>query len=247
MRIKLILSYDGTSFCGWQKQKNGVTVQQTVEDAVYSLTGERSTVTASGRTDAGVHAKRQVAHFDIKANIPPEKIYKALNTFLPDGVKALHSEQASDKFNARKSAKRKTYEYSLYISDVELPLKERYATRIYGAIDVGKMRSAARIIEGEHDFKAFSATGSSVKTTVRTVYAITVEKTGEDGQDIRIRVCGNGFLYNMVRIICGALVKIGKGEISENDIIKALETGERTLLGETLPAKGLCLLDVQYE
>ncbi|MEG9430056.1 MAG: tRNA pseudouridine(38-40) synthase TruA [Christensenellaceae bacterium] len=243
MRIKLCLSYDGTDFCGWQRQRNGVSVQQTVEDAVYSLTGEKVTVTASGRTDAGVHAKGQVAHFDTNANIPPEKFYKALNTFLPNGVKALSSEKASDNFNARKNAKRKTYEYSLYLSDTELPLKERYGTRVYGNIDIEKMRSAARLIEGEHDFKAFSATGGSVKTTVRTVYGITVAKSGED---IKITVCGNGFLYNMVRIIAGALVKAGKGEISESDILKALETGNRELLGETLPAKGLCLLKVEY-
>ena len=244
MRIKLCLSYDGTSFCGWQKQKNGASVQQTVEDAVFSLTGERVTVTASGRTDAGVHAVGQVAHFDTGANIPPEKFYKALNTFLPDSVKALSSERAGENFNARKSAKRKTYEYSLYLSDTELPLKERYATRVYGEIDIEKMRSAAGLIEGGHDFKAFSATGSSVKTTVRTVYGIFVERTGED---IKIRVTGSGFLYNMVRILAGALVKIGKGEISENDIIKALNTGERGLLGETFPAKGLCLMQVEYE
>lgn len=243
MRIKIVLSYDGTDFCGWQRQKNGVSVQQTVEDAVYDLTGEKVTVTASGRTDAGVHAAGQVAHFDTNANIPPEKFYKALNTFLPDSVKALSSEKVSDDFNARKSAKRKTYEYSLYVSDTELPLKERYGARIYGDVDLEKMRSCAKLLEGEHDFKAFSATGGSVKTTVRTVYGIVVE---QNGIDIKIKVTGNGFLYNMVRIIAGALVKAGKGELSESDIIKALETGERDLLGETLPAKGLCLIKVEY-
>lgn len=243
MRIKIVLSYDGTDFCGWQRQTNGVSVQQTVEDAVFALTGEKTTVTASGRTDAGVHAAGQVAHFDTNANIPPEKFYKALNTFLPDSVKALSSEQVADNFNARKSAKRKTYEYSLYLADTDLPLKERYGTRVYGDVDVEKMRSAAKLIEGEHDFKAFSATGSNVKTTVRTVYGIFIE---QNGIDIKIRVTGNGFLYNMVRIIAGALVKAGKGEISESDIIKALETGERDLLGETLPAKGLCLIKAEY-
>lgn len=243
MRIKIVLSYDGTDFCGWQRQTNGVSVQQTVENAVFDLRGEKVIVTASGRTDAGVHAAGQVAHFDTNANIPPEKFYKALNTFLPDSVKVLSSEKVADNFNARKSAKRKTYEYSLYLSDTENPLKERYGTRVYGDIDIEKMRAAAKLLEGEHDFKAFSATGSSVKTTVRTVYGITVEKSGED---IKIRVTGNGFLYNMVRIIAGALVKAGKGELSESDIIKALETGERNLLGETLPAKGLCLLNAEY-
>ncbi len=243
MRIKLTLSYDGTSFCGWQKQKNGVSVQGTIEEAIFALTGERVSVIGSGRTDAGVHAKGQVAHFDTSANIPPEKFYKALNTVLPAAVKAMSSEKVSDKFNANRTAKRKTYEYSLYISDVEQPLKERYSVRVYGNLSIEKMRSAAKILEGEHDFKAFSATGSSVKTTVRTIYGISVDKSGED---IKISVCGNGFLYNMVRIIAGAIVKAGKGEITERDILKALNTGDRTLLGETLSAKGLCLLKVEY-
>ena len=243
MRIKLTLSYDGTDFCGWQRQKNGVSVQQTVEDAVFSLTGEKVSVIASGRTDAGVHAAGQVAHFDTNANIPPEKFYKALNTFLPDAVKATASEKASDGFNACRSAKRKTYEYGLYVSDTESPLKERYATRVYGDIDVGKMQAAARVIVGEHDFKAFSATGSSAKTTVRTVYGISVER---NGADIKIRITGNGFLYNMVRVTAGALVKAGRGELDGKDIEKAFVTGDRTLLGETLPAKGLCLVSVEY-
>ncbi|MBQ9485482.1 MAG: tRNA pseudouridine synthase A, partial [Clostridia bacterium] len=191
----------------------------------------------------GVHAAGQVAHFDTNANIPPEKFYKALNTVLPASVKALSSEKAADNFNANRAAKRKTYEYSLYVSDTEKPLKERYSTRIYGNIDIEKMRSCAKFLVGEHDFKAFSATGSGVKTTVRTVYGVLIEQNGED---IKIQVTGNGFLYNMVRIIAGALIKAGKGEIKESDILKALETGKRDLLGETLPAKGLCLLKVEY-
>lgn len=243
MRIKITLSYDGTDFCGWQKQKNGVSVQGTVEDAIFALTGERVSVVGSGRTDAGVHAKGQVAHFDTQSDVPPERFYKALNTFLPDAVKVLSSEKVSDKFNANRTAKRKTYEYSLYVSDVEEPLKERYSVRVYGNLSIEKMRAAAETLTGERDFKAFSATGSGVKTTVRTVYGISVDKTGED---IKIKVCGNGFLYNMVRIMAGALVKTGKGEIAESDIIKALDTGDRTLLGETMPAKGLCLLGVEY-
>ena len=244
MRIKLTLSYDGTDFCGWQKQNNGYSVQTAIEDAIFSLTGEKVTVTASGRTDAGVHALGQVAHFDTNSTIPPEKFYKALNAFLPDSVKAVRSEKVADNFNANRTAKRKTYEYSFYFADTELPLKERYATRVYGKIDVNKMRSAAKIIEGEHDFKAFSATGSSIKTTVRTVYKIEITA---DGEDLKISVTGNGFLYHMVRIIAGTLLKVGKGELLDSDIITAFKTGERSLLAETLPAKGLCLVNVEYE
>ena len=210
MRIKLVLSYDGTDFCGCQRQNNGVSVQQTVEDAIFSLTGERVSVIGSGRTDSGVHAAGQVAHFDTDCKIPPEKFFKALNTFLPDSVKALSAEKVSEKFNARRSAKRKTYVYRLYRSDVVLPLKERYSARVYGNINIKKMQSAANLLVGEHDFKAFSATGGSVKTTVRTVYSLAVQQSGED---FTITVVGNGFLYNMVRIIAGTLIAAGKGEV----------------------------------
>ena len=243
MRIKLTVSYDGSEFCGWQRQKNGVSVQETLENALYSLTGEKIKATASGRTDAGVHAAGQVVHFDTQSKIPPPKFYKALNVLLPDSVKVLKSEEAPQSFNAVKSAKKKTYRYSLYNSEVPLPLKERYAYRIFGNFDVEKMKAAASVIEGTHDFKCFSATGGSVKTTTRTVYNITVQ---ENGEDIEVTVTGNGFLYNMVRIIAGTLIAAGQGDITETDIKKAFETNARNLLGKTLPAKGLCLLNVEY-
>lgn len=244
MRIKLVISYDGTDFCGWQRQKNGISIQQTVEEAVFCLTQEKVTVTASGRTDAGVHAEGQVAHFDTNSSIPPEKFAKALNVFLPNTVKVLSSELVKNDFHSVKSAKKKTYVYRFYISDIVLPLKERYATKVFGDINVKKMQKAGKLIEGEHDFKCFSATGSNAKTTVRTVYSVTVEK---NGIDLTVSVCGNGFLYNMVRIIAGTLIKIGKGELDEDNIKKAFLTGDRKLLGATIPAKGLCLLKADYD
>lgn len=242
MKVKLTLSYDGTSYCGWQRQKNGVSVQEVVERAVYSATGEKVAVTGSGRTDAGVHAKGQVAAFETNSSIPPEKFYKAINIYLPEDVKAVKSEAATNDFHPVKSAKKKTYVYTLYVSDVELPLYERFAVRIDG-VDVNKMKAAAKLIEGTHDFKCFSSTGSSVKTTVRTVYSVNIEEFGEK---IKISVCGNGFLYNMVRIIVGTLVKIGQGKMSEDELKEMLTGGGRTLGGTTFPAKGLCLEKVEY-
>ena len=244
MRIKLTVCYDGTLYCGWQRQKNGFTVQEALEQAVETLTGEKVAVTGSGRTDSGVHAKGQVAHFDTNSTIPAEKFYLALNPLLPDDIKVLKSERVSENFHSVRSAKRKTYVYSLYLSSVPVPLYERYALRIDEPIDIKKMQKAAELFIGEKDFKAFSSTGSSVKGTVRKIYALSVEKKGEF---IFIKVTGNGFLYNMVRIIAGTLVAIGKGEISEENVEKAFLTGERTYAGKTLAAKGLTLLRAEYE
>ena len=243
MKIKLTLSYDGTHYCGWQRQKNGISVQETVEKAVFSLTGENVSVTGSGRTDAGVHAEGQVASFNTLSTIPPEKFYKALNVFLPPDVKAVKSEKAADDFHPVRSAKKKTYVYTLYISDVPLPLSERFAVRVDEGLDVDKMKAAAKLIKGTHDFKCFSSTGGSVKTTVRTVYDITVKE--KDGL-VKIAVTGDGFLYNMVRIIVGTLVMIGKGSAEENVITEMLDGGGRNLGGTTFPAKGLCLKKVEY-
>ncbi len=243
MRIKLTVSYDGTGYCGWQVQPNLVTVQGLLQSAIFELTGEMVSVTGSGRTDAGVHAEGQVAHFDTNSAIPPEKFVFAINSKLPPDVKVTSSELVSDVFDACRTAKKKTYRYSFYKSQIELPLKERYAVRVDENIDVEKMRLVASALVGERDFKAFSSVGGSVKTTVRKVYAIDVmEKDGF----VTIDVCGNGFLYNMVRIIAGTLLLAGEGKFTVADAKKMLESGERTLGGKTCPAKGLCLKKVEY-
>lgn len=244
MKIKLTVTYDGTNFCGWQKQKNGVSVQETIENAILSVTGEKVSVVGSGRTDAGVHAKGQVAAFCTASSIPPEKFYKALNTVLPPEVKIIKSELADENFHPVRSAKRKTYAYTLYKSDVILPLKERYAVMVDKNLSVGAMRKAAEILVGEHDFKSFSSTGGSVKTSVRTIFSLNIE---ESADEIKFYVCGNGFLYNMVRIIVGTLVKVGEGKLTDKDVKKMLDGGGRKIGGTTYPAKGLCLEKVEYE
>ena len=243
MIVKLTISYDGTNYHGWQVQKDKISVQSVIEDAIYKITGEKAKVVGSGRTDAGVHASGQVASFETNTSVPIENLYKALNTVLPYDVKVLKSETACNDFNARKSAKKKTYVYRLYLSDVQNPLKERYAHKIQGELDLEKMIKASKLLLGKHDFIAFSSTGSSAKTTVREIYDLQIVKEGED---VFVSVTGNGFLYNMVRIIVGTLVKIGKGDITEKEIELMLSDGKRSLGGATLPAKGLCLKEVCY-
>ena len=245
MKIAITLSYDGTNYCGWQVQPNGVTIQQLIEDAVFSVTGERVRVTGSGRTDAGVHARGQVAHFSLeKTTIPPEKFAKALNAHLPNDVRVFESREVDQDFNACTSAKRKTYRYSLYLSEVEQPLKQRYATCVHGKVDVELMKKGSQLFVGEHDFACFNASGSGAKTTVRTIYSIDII---ESGQDLFIEVTGNGFLYNMVRTLSGTLLALGQGEKTLQDLQNMLKTGDRTLCGRTLSAKGLCLEKVEYQ
>ena len=243
MKIALTVSYDGAFFFGWQRQKDKLSGQQILEEGIFALTGERVKVTGSGRTDAGVHAEGQVCHFTTNSTIPPEKFFLALNIHLPPYLKAISSREVDDKFNARSSAKSKTYQYKIYLSPVEKPLKDRYATRIYGKLDIDKMKECANLLVGEHDFKAFSASGTAVKSTVRTIKELSIIQTGED---ISFTVTGTGFLYNMVRIIVGTLIKAGRGDITKPDIENMLNSGERSLGGDTMPAKGLTLVGVSY-
>lgn len=244
MRIKLTISYDGTDFCGWQVQPNGLSVQQTVQDAIEKISGEKVVVTGSGRTDAGVHALGQIAHFDSQSSVPSKNWAKALNTLLPIGIRVLKSEQASDDFNARKSAKEKTYEYSFYKAETELPLKERYAVKLEENPSVELMKKASRIFIGEHDFKCFNASGGGAKTTVRTIYNIEIIDSQEE---LKIRVSGNGFLYKMVRSLAGVLLLVGYGKLSLEDCEKILQEKRRSEKIKTLPAKGLTLFSVSYK
>lgn len=243
MRVKILVSYDGANYCGWQVQPNAITVQQVLEEALFKVTGKWSRITGSGRTDAGVHALGQVAHFDTTANIPAEKFFLAMNIHLPDDIKVLKSELADDNFHATKDAKKKTYRYSTYVSKTILPLKDKYAVQIEHKIDVEKMRECAKILVGTHDFKCMSATGGGAKTTVRTIYGIDIV---QNGCDVDFYICGNGFLYNMVRIMVGTLIKVGSNRLEISDAQKMLETGKRSLGGKTLSAKGLTLVNVEY-
>ncbi|MBR2341657.1 MAG: tRNA pseudouridine(38-40) synthase TruA [Clostridia bacterium] len=248
MRFILKIAYDGTAYAGWQRQKNAVSVQQVLEEAVERALGKNVRVTASGRTDAGVHAAGQVCHFDSNSlTIPPERLPDCLNKYLPCDVRAVAGASGGDGFDSNRSAKRKTYVYSVYESSREMPLKQRYAVRVEKLPDLSALREFASLMVGEHDFKAFCASGSSVKTTVRTVYEIRFEEGISFGsRDLKIYVTGNGFLYNMVRTIVGELFDLANGRRTAKSLLTAFENGERGLLGKTMPAKGLTLLEVDY-
>ncbi len=247
MRYVLKIAYDGTNYAGWQRQKNALSVQEALEKALLSAVGLDVRITASGRTDAGVHAAGQVCHFDGDLTVPPERMPDCLNRHLPSDIRVVEGWQGEESFDSNKSAKKKTYCYSLYVAEREMPLKERFSVRIENAPDIKTLQETAKLMEGTHDFKAFCASGSSVKTTVRTVYEVRVEEGESYGsRDIKVYVTGNGFLYNMVRTMTGELMEVSLGRRSKESLIAAFESGERSLLGKTMPAKGLTLLNVCY-
>ena len=257
MRYRAVISYYGANYVGWQRQLNGLSVQEVLEKALEKTFGAPTSATASGRTDAGVHALGQVVHFDADTSIPTDKIPFAVNTHLPDDVSMLSCEIAPENFNARFSAKRKTYCYKIYVSKHRLPVLELDHEHITYPLDLDKIEQAAKIIEGTHDFKCFEASGSVVKNTVRTVYSVDVATRHFDNATVRadgkffdgelsISVTGNGFLYNMVRIIAVTLVYVGIGKLTPQDVSRILETGDRKAAGKTLGAKGLTLMSVQY-
>ncbi len=247
MRYVLEIAYDGTAYGGWQTQKNTVTVQERLEEALSAAIGGSISVAASGRTDAGVHAAAQICHFDAETTIPPERFPEALNCRLPDDISVLRSAKAPEGFDCVRSAKRKTYCYRFYLSPRRNPLKERYATLVKGAVDVEKLRLAAKLFEGEHDFKAYCASGSDVKTTVRTIYSIEIAICGgRGGEVIEIYITGSGFLYNMVRTMAGTLLGYAQGSISRQRLLNSLNERDRACVGRTMPAKGLTLERVEY-
>lgn len=242
-RIMLRVAYDGTNYCGWQKQPNAVTIEGELNRAISELTGENIQVTGASRTDSGVHSMGNVAVFDTQSKIPEEKFMNALNVRLPEDIRVVESSGVATDFHPRHCDCTKTYEYRILNSKVCYPTQRLYSHYEYIKLDVEKMREAAKYIEGTHDFSAFCSAGSQVKETVRTVYK--VEVSSED-EMITIRVKGNGFLYNMVRIISGTLINVGKGRICPEEIEKILESGDRKNAGPTAPAKGLVLKNIEF-
>lgn len=243
MRYVLKVAYDGTDYCGWQIQNNGVSVQQKLTDAAYAAFNRKVNFTASGRTDSGVHAAGQICHADIDCGVPGERLADALNPHLPPDIGVLASAVAPEGFDANRSAKRKTYIYRMYFSSRRNPLKDRYSAQVRAVADLAAMRQAAGIFVGEHDFKAYCSSGSQVLTTVRTVYSVDVVQSGED---VSIAVCGGGFLYNMVRTMAGTILWYSLGRMPRDGVRRSLETGDRALVGKTMPACGLTLDSVDY-
>lgn len=244
MRYLILIEYRGSRYGGWQRQLNALTVQEVLEEKISIFLKEKISLTASGRTDAGVHALGQAAHFDTESAFESDRFLKSVNSMLPDDIAVLSIREVPADFHARYTAKRKTYEYKLYVSPFIKPLKNGFAARVSPPVNVELMRYVADFLIGEHDFTAFSSAGGSAKSGVRTIYSLDIE---ENGEDIIIRVDGNGFLYNMVRIIVGTLVEVGKGKIPPENVIHMLETGNRALGGKTYPAEGLYLKSVYYD
>ena len=238
-----IIEYDGTNYYGWQKQNDKVTIQGTLEEAVRNLTKEENEVIGCSRTDSGVHARGFVASFKTESTVPPHKFREAINYRLPDDIVVLSSEEVSEDFHPRYLAKGKTYEYTIYNNLVPTALNRAFSYHYKYPLDIESMKEACNFFKGTHDFKAFRSEGSSVKTTVRTIYDLNIKT---EGDFIKISVSGDGFLYNMVRIIVGTLINVGRGKIAPHDIEKIIAGKDRKEAGDCVPAKGLKLVEVYY-
>ena len=242
-RVKLIVAYDGTNYCGWQIQINGITVEEVLNKTISELVGEPIAVIGASRTDSGVHAMGNVAVFDTESRIPAEKMSFALNQRLPEDIRIQESCEVPLDWHPRYRDTRKTYEYRILNRRFAIPTERLYSHFFYYPLDVEKMQQAADYLVGEHDFKSFCSTRTQVENTVRTIYFLRVIK---EGDMIRIRINGNGFLYNMVRIIVGTLLKVGTGMYPPEHVKEILEAKDRRLVGPKAEARGLTLMEIEY-
>jgi tRNA pseudouridine38-40 synthase len=241
--IKLIIEFDGSNFSGWQRQPKGRTVQKEIETAIFKATGEVIMINGSSRTDAGVHAREMVANFFTNSTIPGDKFREAINTRLPDDVSIIKSEEVDEDFHARYSSKGKTYSYTIINRYERLSLGYQYLYQCRYNLNVDQMREACTYFIGTHDFKAFMSPGSSIKTTTRTIQELYIE---QKGNEIKIFITADGFLYNMVRIIVGTLIKVGNERVNPEEIENIIKEGNRKRAGICVPPNGLILEKVFY-
>ncbi len=243
-KIKLTIEYDGTKYHGWQIQKNANSVQETMEKAISKLLGSEVSLVGCSRTDVGVHAYGQVAHFLTASSIPAEKFSYAINNLLPNDIVIRQSEEVSEDFHSRYSAKGKKYRYLIYNDAHASAIMRNRSYHVRPELCFEELQRAASYFIGQHDFAAFQATGGQVRSTVREIYSVDVSK--KEDKLICIEVSGNGFLYNMVRIIAGTLIYVGMGKISADDISRIIQGKDRTKAGKTAPAEGLYLMEIYY-
>ena len=243
-RVKLVVAYDGTNYHGWQVQDNGITIEEVLNRTISELVQEDIKVIGASRMDAGVHACGNVAVFDTESRIPGDKFSFALNQRLPEDIRIQESCEVDADFHPRYADTVKTYEYNILNRRFELPTKRLYAAFCYYPMDIERMNQAAAYLVGEHDFKSFCSAGAQVQTTVRTIYAVNVTKADDM---VHIRITGNGFLYNMVRIIAGTLMQVGTGLMEPEQVKEILEARDRSKAGPTAVAKGLTLVEIRYE
>lgn len=243
-RIRLTVAYDGTNYCGWQVQPNAVTIEGELNRALCDLLKEEIKVIGASRTDSGVHAYGNVAVFDSNTRIPAEKISYALNQRLPQDIRIQKSEEVPLDFHPRHCKCSKTYEYKILNAEFEVPTERLYSYFVYKELNLENMKRAAEYLVGEHDFKSFCSTATQTETTVRTIYFIKIEKRENM---IHILINGNGFLYNMVRIIVGTLVQVGLGLYEVERVKEMLDACDRTVAGPTAPAHGLRLNEITFQ
>lgn len=244
MRVKLVVAYDGTDYCGWQVQPNGITVEEVLNRELSRLFKEEITVTGASRTDSGVHSLGNVAVFDTDTRMPAEKISYAINQRLPEDIVVQDSCEVPEDFHPRFAASQKTYEYKILNRKFPMPTLRRDTLFYCHPLDEGRMRQGAQFLVGTHDFTSFSSVKAQTNTFVRTVYELTVERTEDD--IIHIRITGNGFLYNMVRIIAGTLLLVGAGKLEPEDVGRILAAKDRGAAGPTAPAHGLTMIGITY-
>lgn len=242
-RIMLTVAYDGTNYHGWQIQPEAITIEKVLNECLTEVLGEPITVIGASRTDAGVHAMGNIAVFDTVSRIPAEKYPYVLNKVLPEDIRILKGDAVDDDFHPRKCDTRKTYEYRILNTEFELPLKRLNTYHYYGALDVCKMNEAAKLLIGEHDFTSFCSVNAQSETRVRTIIETSVRR---EDDEIIISVCGNGFLYNMVRIIAGTLIEVGRGHMSSDQIASILDAKDRSMAGPTAPPQGLTLIGYEF-
>jgi len=243
-RIKLIVSYDGTNYCGWQIQPNGITIEEVLNNKLSRLTGEDIKVIGASRTDSGVHAYGNVAVFDTACRMPAEKFAPALNQRLPEDIVVVKSEEVPPDWHPRYQNSYKTYEYHIINSGIPVPTRRLTNYFVSFDLDVDKMREGAACLVGEHDFVSFCSIKTSTENTIRTIIDLSITNVGNE---ITIRIRGNGFLYNMVRIIAGTLIRVGRGFYGPERVKELLDAKERTAAAVTAPANGLILVGIEYE
>lgn len=242
-RIRLVVSYDGTNYCGWQKQSNGITIEEVLNQAISSLCKEEIAVIGASRTDSGVHAYGNIAVFDTNMQMKANKFAFALNQRLPEDIRIQSSDEVPSHWHPRKRDCIKTYTYRILNRKIDIPTERLYAHFCYFRLDIAKMREASSYFIGTHDFTSFCSQRTQTSTNIRTIYSLELL---EDEDMITIVIRGDGFLYNMIRIIVGTLIKVGLGVYPPEHILEIMQAKNRELAGQTMPAKGLTLVEIEY-